>query len=177
MDALMRICGAVAALGAALIALAVGAAAPVWIAVLVLAAGAGQLAVAVLALRGSPLPGPAILAPFAAPTAVWLAALVAAPAAASSLPLGPMLAETGLALGAAALLALGRRTSAEPRALPALLAVAASAAVVATVATAALAGTNAGAFAQPHGEHGAAVDAPADEPALEGPVLVEHSGH
>ena len=55
MDALMRMTGAVAALGAALIALAVGAASVPWLAVPLLAAGVGQAAVAVLALRGGRL--------------------------------------------------------------------------------------------------------------------------
>ncbi|HET8867266.1 MAG TPA: hypothetical protein VFM87_02960, partial [Agrococcus sp.] len=110
MDALMRMTGAVAALGAALIALAVGAASVPWLAVPLLAAGVGQAAVAVLALRGGRLHDPrlhsaAVLAPLVAPTLAWLGALLAAPEAAAGMPLGPMLAETALALSAAAMLA------------------------------------------------------------------------
>ena len=173
MDALMRIWGAVAALGAALIALAVGAAAAPWIAVPVLAAGAAQAALAVVALRGRRLATAAVVAPLLTPTVVWLVALTAAPAAAATLPLGPMLAETALGLGAAALLAARRHRVAEPKPLLGVLALLSASAVVATVATTAISGTRAGDFAQPHGEHGTAVESPATGPA----ELQEHDGH
>lgn len=170
MDALMRISGAVAALGAALIAIAVGAAAVPWLAVPLVAAGVGQLAVAVAALRGWRWRLGAVVAIVAAPTALWLVALLASPAAAVSVPIGPMLAEGLLALGAIAALLADRRMAAdpedgaaEPRPLAALLSLAAVATVVAAVATPALAGTHAGSLAVPHGEHGLALD--------------EHSGH
>ncbi len=183
----MRMSGAVAALGAALIALAVGAApstlaAAPWLAVPLVAAGGAQALVAVLALRGAPLDGrprmprAAALVPLALPTVAWIGALMAAPAAATLLPLGPMLAETALALAAAVLLAGHRRARpAEPRPLPALLSLTASAAVVAVIATAALAGTEAGRFAVPHGEHGAHSDTSRDDaPALDPSQLEEH---
>lgn len=187
MDALMRIVGAVSALGAALIALAVGAApsalaAVPWLAVPLLAAGVGQAVVAVLALRGRALSVMAVLAPLALPTTAWVAALAVLPAGAAELPLGPMLGESALALGAAALLARPRRAARadEPRALPALLSIAVSATIVAAIATAALAGTEAGRYAVPHGEHnghGAVqqVDE-SDVPALD-ESLLEHDGH
>lgn len=139
MDALMRMSGAVAALGAALIALAVGPAPAVmsaapWIAVPMLAAGVGQAVLAVAAMRGSRLAAGAVLAPLALPTVAWLFALVAVPQAATSLPMGPMLAESLLALGAAALLGARRRPSGEPKALPTVLSLIGSAAVVAVIA-------------------------------------------
>ncbi|MCR8670911.1 hypothetical protein NWP09_07100, partial [Agrococcus sp. HG114] len=105
-----------------------------------------------------------------APTLAWLAALLLAPAAAESLPLGPMLAESALALSAAVLLARAAAPAAA-RPLPTMLALLASSAVVATVTTAALAGTHAGRFAVAHGEHGA--PAPAAPPL----DVDEHGGH
>ncbi|GAA3601899.1 hypothetical protein [Agrococcus terreus] len=172
MDALTRLCGAVAALGAALIAIAVGAAAVPWLAVPLVLSGAGQLAVMVAAFRGWRWPLPAVLAPLAAPTALWLLALLASPEGAATLPLVPMLAESVLALAAAVALLVDRRIgadparrTAEPRPLAALLSLAAVATVVAGVATPALAGTHAGSLAQPHGEHGLTLD------------VDEHGGH
>lgn len=163
MASLTQLGGAIAALGAALIALAVGAAAPLWLAVPLLAAGAGQAVVSVLALRGARLPIAAVAAPLLLPTLAWLATLLVVRDPAASLPLGPMLAESALALIAAGLLARRSRASAEPAPIAALLVLVGAAAVVAPVATLALTGTHAGAFAQPHGEHGL--------------VLDEHSGH
>ncbi|SDR70027.1 hypothetical protein [Agrococcus carbonis] len=183
MDALLRPAGAVAALGAALIAIAVGAAAPLWaaaswLALLVLAGGAAQLAVAVLALRGRRLRAGAVALALGTPTLAWLAGLVAG-GAASAVPLVPMLAGSALALGASlALCRPSRRASheaqharAEPRPLAALGVLAAASAVVATVTTGALAGTEAGAFAQPHGAHGAGTAE------LAGLDIAEHAGH
>ena len=157
MTALTRMWGAVAALGAALIALAVGAAATPWLAVPMLAAGAGQLAVSVAALRGSRLRSALTAIPLAAPTLLWLGTLLFAPAEAASLPFAPLLAEATLALGSAALLL--QRRGVVDEATPALVVVGllSSAAVVAVVTTVALSGTSAGTFAQPHGvvvEHG-----------------------
>ncbi|WP_306231201.1 hypothetical protein [Agrococcus beijingensis] len=163
MDALTRVWGAVAALGAALIALAVGAAATPWVAVPLLAAGVAQAVVGVIALQGRRWPSVAVLTPMLVPTVVWLAALLAVPETAAALPMAPLLAETVLALGAGALLLLRRPSDAEPKPLATVLGLLSAAAVVATVATTALAGTNAGAFAVPHGEHGLTVQ--------------EHSGH
>jgi len=163
MAALTRIWGAVAALGAALIALAVGAAAVPWIAVPMVAAGIAQAVIAVAALRGTRWHPSIVLVPLLLPTIVWLGALLAVPEAASSLPMAPLLAESTLALGAAALLLLRRTHDDEPRPIHTVLGLLSSAAVVATIATTALAGTNAGQFAQPHGEHGIAVE--------------EHGGH
>jgi hypothetical protein len=192
MTALLRMAGSVSALGAALIALAVGAApsalaAVPWLALPLVAAGIGQGAVAVLALRGRALPAVAVLGPLALPTVAWVAALAALPAAAAVLPLGPMLGESALALGAAALLAHRRPPSLdEPRALPGLLSIAASATIVAAVATAALAGTDAGRYAVPHGEHdghGASITDSSVQQGDDGetPVLdeslLEHHGH
>ncbi|MGC5077500.1 hypothetical protein [Agrococcus sp. DT81.2] len=164
MAALTRMWGAVAALGAALIALAVGAAATPWLAVPMLAAGLGQLAVCVAALRGTRWHAGLVAVPLALPTLLWLGALLLAPAEASSLPFAPLLAESTLALGAAALLL--RRRTADDDTSPGLMIVGllTSAAAVAAITTTALAGTHAGAFAQPHGEHGIVVDA-------------EHGGH
>jgi|GEM_PF-6638316 len=164
MAALARIWGAVAALGAALIALAVGAAAVPWVAVPMVAAGVAQAIVAVAALRGSRWRAGLVLPPLLLPTIVWLAAIVAAPEVASSLPMAPLLAESTLALGAASLLLLRRSSEADSRTMHAVLGLLSSAAVVATITTVALAGTNAGQFAQPHGVHA--------------PVVQEHgSGH
>lgn len=163
MSALLRMTGSVTALGSALIALAVGAApslttgAP-WLAVPLLAAGVGQALVAVIALRGRTLPSAAVLTALAVPTLVWVGALALAPQQSVGLPLGPMLAETCLALAAAAMLGRQRSAAGEPKALPALLALVGSAAVVAVVATTALAGTEAGQFAVPHGEHGIVIE-------------------
>lgn len=186
MAALLRMAGSVSALGAALIALAVGAApsaltAVPWLALPLVAAGLGQSVVAVLALRGRPLPAVAVLGPLALPTVAWVGALAALPGAAAVLPLGPMLGESALALGAAALLARPRSRSVdEPRAVPALLSLAASATIVAAVATAALAGTEAGRYAVPHGEHGGHGPAQqvdeGDAPALD-ESLLEHDDH
>lgn len=192
MDALVRMVGSVTALGAALIALAVGAApsaltAAPWLAVPLLACAVGQAVVAVLLLRwpGSwarrdaraprDARGPFATLLLLAPTLVWLAGLAAAPDAAATVPLGPMLAHSALALGAAALLARrgGAQASQEPRPLTALLSLAATAAVVATVATTALAGTEAGLHAVPHGEHGGVTDTTLGE----APVLEEHGHH
>lgn len=164
MGALTRMWGAVAALGAALIALAVGAAATPWLAVPMLVAGVGQAVIAVAALRGSSWRAGVVLTPLVMPTALWLGALLAAPESAASLPLPPMLAESTLALGAAALLLVRRVGEDEPKPLLAVLGLLSASAVVATIATTALAGTTAGAFAQPHGEHGIVIDD-------------EHSGH
>lgn len=154
MTALTRTWGAVAALGAALIALAVGAAAVPWLAVPMLAAGAGQAAVAVSALRGGRWPAWLVLTPLALPTLLWLGTLLAAPAAASALPLPPLLAQSALALGSAALLLVRREDDAEPGPLLTVLGLLTSAAAVGAITTAALAGTHAGDFAQPHGQHG-----------------------
>lgn len=164
MAALTRMWGAVAALGAALIALAVGAAATPWLAVPMLAAAAGQLAVCVAALRGTRWPAGLVAVPLALPTLLWLGALLFAPTDAATLPFAPLLAESTLALGAAALLLI--RRGHDDEATPGLTVVGllTSAAAVAAITTAALSGTHAGAFAQPHGEHGIAVDA-------------EHGGH
>jgi hypothetical protein len=153
MTALTRTWGAVAALGAALIALAVGAAAVPWLAVPMLAAGIGQAGVAVAALRGTRLPAWLLATPLALPTLLWLGALLASPSAAASLPFMPLLAESTLALGSAALL-LRRRDAEEPSPLLTVLGLLSASAAVAAVTTAALAGTHAGEFAQPHGEHG-----------------------
>ena len=163
MDALLRMVGSVTALGAALIALAVGAAPVVslgmpWLAVPLLAAGLAQGAAAVLGLRGRRFPPLAVLAAFGLPTAVWIGTLWLMPTATAGLPFGPMLAETGLALVATALLGRRARRVQEPGPLASLLSLTASAAVVAAVATTALAGTQAGEFAVPHGEHGIALD-------------------
>ncbi|WP_347757030.1 hypothetical protein [Agrococcus sp. ProA11] len=177
--------GSVTALGSALIALAVGAGptlsvgAP-WLAVPLLVAGVAQAIISVLALRGKRLATTAVLAVFAIPTLVWVGTLVAPIGQIGGLPLGPMLGETGLALVAAVLLSRQARTTAEPSALPAVLSLLASAAVVAAVATASLAGTEAGRFAVPHGEHGAVHDgdAPAsDLPVLDESLLDEHGDH
>jgi hypothetical protein len=183
MDALLRPAGAVAALGAALIAIAVGAGAPLWaaawwLALLVLAGGAAQLAVAVLALRGRRLrPGAAALA-LGAPTLAWLVGLVVG--AAAAVPLVPMLAASSLGLSAILVLcrparpgasAARRPPAAEPRPLAVLGVLAAASAVVAAVTTGALAGTEAGAFAQPHGEHGAGAT---EHARLD---IAEHAGH
>lgn len=184
MAALLRMTGSVTALGSALIALAVGAGpslsqgAP-WLAVPLLAGGAAQALVAVLALRGRQLAAPAVLAAFAVPTLVWVAAL-AVPTEAGGLPLGPMLGETALALVAAVVLSRQAHTTAEPRALPAVLSLLATAGVVAAVATASLAGTEAGQFAVPHGEHGGGqqADSPdGDLPVLDESLLEEHGHH
>lgn len=191
MDALQRMVGSVTALGAALIALAVGAAgsmllATPWIAVPLLAAGVGQAGIAVLALRGGRLPVTTVLAPLAVPTLVWLGTLALTPEAATGLPLGPMLAETALALVSAALLArpLRGRDRGEPGPLAALLSLTAAAGIVAAVATMALAGTEAGRFAVPHGEHGGhgaeqhQEDTPGDdEPMLDESLFDEHGHH
>jgi hypothetical protein len=158
MDALTRVWGAVAALGAALIALAVGAAATPWVAVPMLAAGVAQGVVAVTALQGRRWPAAAVLLPMLTPTVVWLAALLVAPETAATLPMAPLLAETVLALGAGALLLVRPTAAIDAKPLVTVLGLLSAAAVVATVATTALAGTNAGAFAVPHGEHGLAVD-------------------
>ncbi|GAA1417694.1 hypothetical protein [Agrococcus citreus] len=163
MTALTRMWGAVAALGAALIAVAVGAAAVPWLAVPMLAAGAGQAAVAVAALRGTRWPAWVVVTPLALPTLLWLGALLASPPAAASLPFAPLLAESALALGTAALLLVRRGDTEEPRPLLAVLGLLTSAAAVAVVTTLALSGTHAGEFAQPHGEHGI--------------VETEHAGH
>ncbi|MBO1769027.1 hypothetical protein [Agrococcus sp. TF02-05] len=165
MASLTQLCGAIAALGAALIALAVGAAAPLWLAVPLLAAGAGQAVVSVLALHGARLPLAAVAAPLLLPTLAWLATLLVVRDAAATLPLGPMLAESALALTAAGLLARRPRTDDAPGPIAALLVLVGAAVVVAPVATIALTGTHAGAFAQPHGEHGAVLE------------VEEHVGH
>jgi hypothetical protein len=150
--------GAVAALGAALIALAVGAAATPWLAVPMLLAGAGQLAVCVAALRGSRL-HPALTAiPLVAPTLLWLGALLLAPAEAASLPVAPLLAGSTLALGSAALLLVRRSVDDEATPAMTVFGLLTSAAVVAVVTTVALSGTAAGTLAQPHGEPGAPVE-------------------
>lgn len=185
MAALLRMTGSVTALGSALIALAVGAgptlsAGAPWLAVPLLAAGVAQAIVAVLALRGRRLAASAVLAAFAVPTLVWVGALAVPTEQVGGLPLGPMLGETGLALVAAVVLSRQARTTAEPGALPAVLSLLASAAVVAAVATASLAGTEAGQFAVPHGEHGAGqqVDTPgSDLPVLDESLLEEHGHH
>ncbi|MFA4840892.1 MAG: hypothetical protein WC580_04210 [Agrococcus sp.] len=158
MAALTRMWGAVAALGAALIALAVGAAATPWLAVPMLAAGLGQVAVCVAALRGSRWHAGLVVAPLALPTLLWLGTLLLAPVEASTLPFAPLLAESTLALGAAALLLIRRGAGDEPSPRLAVLGLLTSAAAVAAITTPALAGTHAGAFAQPHGEHGIVVD-------------------
>ncbi|MGM1029866.1 MAG: hypothetical protein ACQEWM_08350 [Actinomycetota bacterium] len=158
MAALARMWGAVAALGAALIALAVGAAATPWLAVPMLAAGAGQAAVFVAALRGSRWRPGLVAVPLLLPTLLWLGTLLVAPAEAASLPFAPLLAESALAIGAAALLLAGRQHDAEASPGLTVLGLLTSAAAVAVVTTMALSGTHAGAFAQPHGEHGIAVD-------------------
>lgn len=163
MASLAQLGGAVAALGAALIALAVGAAAEPWLAVPLLAAGVGQSVICVLALRGARPAIAAVAVPLLLPTLVWLATLLVVRDPAAALPLGPMLVESALALTAAGLLARRPRASADPAPLAALLVLVGAAVVVAPVATLALTGTNAGAFAQPHGEHGI--------------VLDEHGGH
>ncbi|WP_405218226.1 hypothetical protein [Agrococcus sp. Ld7] len=185
MSALLRMTGSVTALGSALIALAVGAGptlslgAP-WLSVPLLAAGAAQAVVAVLALRGKRLASSAVLAAFAVPTLVWVGTLAVPTEQVGGLPLGPMLGETVLALVAAVVLSRQSRATAEPRALPAVLSLLASAGVVAAVATAALAGTEAGQFAVPHGEHGGAeqIEAPdGDLPVLDESLLEEHGHH
>lgn len=154
MTALTRTWGAVAALGAALIALAVGAAAVPWLAVPMLAAGVGQAVVAVTALRGTRVPAWLVVSPLVLPTLLWLGTLLAAPATAAALPFPPLLAESVLALGAAALLLVRRGEEHEPGPLLTVLGLLSSAAAVGAITTAALAGTHAGDFAQPHGEHG-----------------------
>ncbi len=156
--------GAVAALGAALIALAVGAAATPWLAVPMLAAGAGQAAVFVAALRGSRWPPGLVALPLLLPTLLWLGTLLVAPAEAASLPFAPLLAESALALGAAALLLVRRQHDDESTPGLTIFGLLTSSAAVAVVTTIALTGTHAGALAQPHGEHGIAIDD-------------EHSGH
>lgn len=184
MAALLRMTGSVTALGSALIALAVGAGpslsqgAP-WLAVPLLAAGAAQAVVAVVALRGRRLVASAVLAAFAVPTLVWVAVLAVPTEGVAGLPLGPMLGETGLALVAAVVLSRQAHTTAEPRALPAMLSLLATAGVVAAIATAALAGTEAGRFAVPHGEHGGGqqVAPSGDVPALDESLLEEHGHH
>ncbi|MCH1882787.1 hypothetical protein [Agrococcus sp. ARC_14] len=176
----MRIIGAVAALGAALIALAVGAAAAPVAAVPLLASGIAQAVIAVLALRGTRLPVAVVLLPLTVPTLVWLGALMVMPDGTAVLPLGPMLAESGLALAAAALIARPSRSMSAPRPLAAVLSLLGSAAVVAAVATAALAGTEAGQHAVPHGEHGGhgaqQEQAPLD-PQIDESLLEEHGHH
>lgn len=185
MAALLRMTGSVTALGSALIALAVGAGptlslgAP-WLAVPLLAAGAAQGVVAVLAMRGKRLAPLGVLAAFALPTLVWVGALALPISQVGGLPLGPMLGETGLALVAAVALSRQASTTTEPSALPAVLSLLASAAVVAAVATASLAGTEAGQFAVPHGEHGGGqhVETPrSDLPALDESLLEVHGHH
>ncbi|QUW19008.1 hypothetical protein [Agrococcus sp. Marseille-Q4369] len=165
MASLAQLGGAIAALGAALIALAVGAAAPLWLAVPLLAAGVGQAIVSVLALRGAKLAVAAVAAPLLLPTLAWLATLLLVRDPAASLPLGPMLAESALALTAAGLLARRSRATRAPAPIASLLVLVGAAVVVAPVATIALTGTHAGAFAQPHGEHGVVLD------------VDEHVGH
>ncbi|WP_072313752.1 hypothetical protein [Agrococcus sp. Marseille-P2731] len=158
MAAALRMAGAILALGSALIALAVGAGSVPWLGAPLLAAGVGQAVAAVLVLRGrSASPLLALLA-LIAPTAVWVGVLALAAEPATALPAWPMLAETALALVAAPILCRRARSSAEPRPLPALLALVLSSAVVAVVATMAFAGTEAGRFAVPHGEHGLTIE-------------------
>lgn len=164
MAALARMWGAVAALGAALIALAVGAAAAPWLAVPMLAAGAGQAAVSVASLRGSRWPVALVAIPLLLPTLLWLCALLVAPGEAASLPFAPMLAESALALGAAALLLVRRRHDEEAKPGLTVLGLLTSAGAVGVVTTLALSGTHAGTLAQPHGEHGIA-------------IVDEHGGH
>lgn len=151
MTALTRMWGAVAALGAALIALAVGAAASPWLAVPMLVAGAGQAAVAVAALRGTRWPVWLVVTPLALPTLLWLGTLLAAPAA---LPSFPLLVESALALGSGALLLVRRSAEDEQRPRFAVVGLLSSAAVVGVITTVALSGTSAGDFAQPHGAPG-----------------------
>ncbi|WP_413319521.1 hypothetical protein AA0Z99_03560 [Agrococcus sp. 1P02AA] len=156
--AALRLAGAVLALGSALIAIAVGAGSSAWLGAPLLAAGIGQALAGVLALRGRPAPQLLVLLALIAPTVVWVGVLAIAPEPATALPAWPMLAETALALSAAPMLARRAISVVEPRPLPALLALVLSASVVAVVATTALAGTDAGRFAVPHGEHGLTVE-------------------
>ncbi|MFU8946581.1 hypothetical protein ACLRGF_07575 [Mycetocola zhadangensis] len=179
---------ALAALGAGLVHLAIGAGTPVVLAVAICAFGLGELAWGVVVLaRGQALIPTLMLAGSIAPVALWgIFAAVRASGGAGELtdvlPLGPLAAGSILNLTVALCLAWDRRArksgqraegAAPHRDRPGryLLGMLLGAMAVAGIVTPALAATNAGTYAVPHGEHAPATDQ------LDLPAHGSHSGH
>lgn len=149
----LRLFGAVAAVGAALIVLAVGAGSTLWSALLLVPAGIAQAVTGVAALRQQTWAvKPAGVLLLVAPVFIWLGSLLFQQTGIVALP---MFTATLLSTGAAVSLILTSRhplpfqqTEQGGVFLGVLLVISA---VVAGLVTPALAGTNAGAYATPHG--------------------------
>ncbi|WP_165063158.1 hypothetical protein [Marisediminicola senii] len=197
MSTITRTWLAFAAFGAGLIHLAMVVGSPIAIGITLAALGIAEFGwgILILALDRVVVPRTALVVA-AAPVAV-LGILVAAPVAIdglefTALPMLPLLAATVLGLVAAGILAVHLRTrgamdaaAPEPGVARYLLSLGAGALVVAALTTPALAATEAGRYAQPHGEHQNGFVPPADDSGDDGSDdsdldqlnLPEHDAH